>query len=363
MGAPLLRCRRIAPPDFEVVLDLLERGFPERTRAYWTTALAALRGRVVPEGASQYGYLLEADGRPVGAHLQIFSAGAERQAGEIRCHASAWYVEPAYRSHAALLAAVASRLKHVTYVNTTASPHTWPTLEAVGYRRYTQGQFVAVPALSRARGATVTPLGAAHASFEDYQLLRAHERAGCLALVCETNDGPKPFVFKRRRVRQAPIGVTQLVWCRDTAAFVECAGAIGRFLLRQGAICVMLDADGPVAGLAGFYFADRNPRFFKGPHPPRINDLAYSESVLLDGWARAAPWDRVPWRESGDAKVEREELEAQASRHALRGDVVERGRVDRQGARGAHRPRPDGDRTPGEAAPARGRVRLHPRTV
>ena len=59
-----------------------------------------------------------------------------------------------------------------------------------------------------------------------------------------------------------------------------CAGAIGRLLLRHGKISVMLDSNGTVPGLAGFYTEARGRKYFKGPHRPRLADLTDTELVL-----------------------------------------------------------------------------------
>jgi hypothetical protein len=118
-------------------------------------------------------------------------------------------------------------------------------------------------------------------ALSDYELLRAHAEAGCLALVCKTARGHVPFVFVRRRIAFAPVGVMQLVYCRDTASYVALAGPLGRYLLGRAATCVILDADGPVPGLIGVFFRDRTPRYFKGPSQPRQNDLAFTEVVLF----------------------------------------------------------------------------------
>jgi hypothetical protein len=196
-------------------------------------------------------------------------------------------VEPEYRSLGAMLASVATGLKHVTYLNSTADAPTWPMLEALGYRRYSHGQFVAFPALSPGRPLKVSQLSrsGAHEALSDYGLLRSHADGGCLALVCETGDGPKPFVFRRRYIHYAPIGVMQLVYCRDTLDIVACAGAIGRFLLLRGASCVICDANAALPGVVGKFFPGKNLKFFKGPHKPRLNDLAFSEEIVLEGAA------------------------------------------------------------------------------
>ena len=94
--------------------------------------MARLQGRGAPEGCPPFGYLLEADGQVVGALLLIFS----QRNGDLRCNLSSWYVVPEHRAHAAVLAAMATKLKHVTYLNTSPAPHTWPILKAQGYVQY-----------------------------------------------------------------------------------------------------------------------------------------------------------------------------------------------------------------------------------
>jgi GNAT superfamily N-acetyltransferase len=269
------------PSDIDDVVELLCRGFPDRRRKYWANALGMLQRRERPAGLPELGYVLEADGKVVGVHLLIFARLGD---APVRCNAAALYVEPRYQGHAAGLVSVATKLKTVTYMNTTASSHTWPVLEALGYRRYSQGQFAAIPALSgggrRARVETLRDC-AGHRALPEYDLMRTHAEAGCLALVCETEGGPLPFVLLPRRMAYAPFGVAQLVYCRDTASFVSSARALGRFLLTKGVGCVLLDADGPIEGLAGRFFPNKTPKFFKGPDRPRQNDLAYTEMVLF----------------------------------------------------------------------------------
>ena len=256
--------------------DLLARGFPARSRKYWTSALARLAAHGAPEGCPRFGYMLEADGAAVGVLLLIFADAG----GAVRCNVSSWYVEPAYRGHAALLASLASKLKHVTYVNTSAATHTWPILDVLGYRRYSQGQLAAVAALKPGKG-KVRALSDADRDLPECAMLVAHAEAGCLALICETPQGPAPFIFLIRRIAGVPFSAAQLVYARDTDCFAACAGPLGRFLLRRGAPLVICDAPAPIRGLAGLWFRNRGPRYFKGPERPRLNDLAFTEMVVF----------------------------------------------------------------------------------
>jgi hypothetical protein len=277
-----IRCRLIEETDIESATDLLTQGFPATTRNYWTNGFETLKTRPRPEGYPDYGYVLDADTTLVGVILLIFSQTGDPAHPTIRCNVSSWYVVPDYRTHATLLVSAAQKLKHVTYINISAAAHTWPIIEARGFRRYTEGQFAALPALSRGRGrARAFGADAGDLALPEHDLLQTHAAAGCEVLVCDTDQGPAPFVFVRRRIAYAPFGVWQLIWCRDTADFVRCAGPLGRRLLRQGVLCVLCDAEGPIAGLAGRFFKDRTPRFFKGPERPRMNDLTDTEIVLF----------------------------------------------------------------------------------
>src|SRR5262249_3577729 len=147
-ATPRIRCRQIADGDLDGLADLFRRGFgARRTHAFWRHVLAGLKARPVPADMPRYGYLLENDGVPVGAILLIFAATPG--SGELRANVSSWYVDPAFRSYAPLLVSQALKLKQVTYLNVSPVRHTWPILEAQGYRRYSNGVFVALPALQR----------------------------------------------------------------------------------------------------------------------------------------------------------------------------------------------------------------------
>ncbi len=92
-----------------------------------------------------------------------------------------------------------------------------------------------------------------------------------------------PFIFFPLRKRRGiiPLPALQLGFCHDISDYVRCAGAIGRYLLRRGRPVVILDANGPVAGLAGVYSEARGRKYFKGPGRPRLGDLADTELAIF----------------------------------------------------------------------------------
>jgi hypothetical protein len=288
ISAPKIRCRRIEDADAGSVVTLLTRGFaPRRTRRFWEHVMARLATRAVPAEAPKYGYLLENDGSTIGAILQISSAsrpGAGEQA-VTRCNVSSWYVDPAFRSFAPFLVSQALKQKGVTYLNISSVPHTRPILEAQGYRRFSNGILVALPCLSRAPDVQARIVAAdtqpqAPYELHERDLLRDHADYGCMSLWCETPGRAHPFVFRERRVKGL-ISCAQLIYCRDVEDLVRFARPLGVYLARRGRPLVILDANGPVRGLVGKYFDQAMPKYFKGPAPPRLGDLAYTEAALF----------------------------------------------------------------------------------
>jgi hypothetical protein len=287
--AQKLRCREIADADIDAVAELLTRGFVGRSREYWLQGLRRQAAREVPNGYPRFGYMLDNDGSAVGVLLLLYSSRMSGRETTIHCNLSSWYVDPAFRNYAPLLTKIAQKNKEVTYLNISPATWTWPIIETQGFNSYCSGLFFSIPALSRVKpGTTIETISPDTRSIEglseaEVELLTRHARYGCLSLVCRTaNGGPFPFILLPMRIRRGWIAppAMQLVYCRDIACFVECAGTIGRTLIRHGKISVILDSNGPVPGLVGVYSSARGRKYFKGPHRPRLADLTDTELVL-----------------------------------------------------------------------------------
>jgi hypothetical protein len=282
---PRVRCRQIGEADIEAVVNLLMNGFRDRGRDFWVRALKRLSEHPAPPGYPKYGYLLESGGAPVGVMLLIFSSIVVDDVTQIRCSVSSWFVEPAFRIYAAMLEAQALKHKNATYFNITPARRILPILEAQGYTRYCTGRFVSVPALSGgSTGGHVKLVDSDDAAGADLpawevELLLRHARYGCISVTCSSADGSHPFVFLTSR-KAGVLPFAYLAYCRRRADFVRFAGPLGRFLAWRGCLLVVLDADGPVDGLIGWY-NDGFPKYFKGPARPRLGDIAYSERVIF----------------------------------------------------------------------------------
>jgi hypothetical protein len=284
--SPPVRRREIGAHDIDRTVDLLTSGFGmhRRKRTFWERALARMAAHRTPSGYPKYGYLLECNGTPVGVALMIYSTIVVDGRPRIRCSMSSWYVQPAFRLYGGQLTSCVFRQKEVTFVNITPDPRSFPALEAMGYRRYCTGRFVAAPMLSASpagagvrMATTELSVGADLSAFE-IQLLLDHRDYGCISVTCEAAGQRHPFVFQRRC--RGLLSFAYLAYCRDVADFVRLAGPLGRFLALRGMPLVVADADGPIAGLIGRY-SDGHPKYYRGPDPPRLGDLAYSERVLF----------------------------------------------------------------------------------
>ena len=280
---PRVRVREIAHGDVNDVVELLTRGFaPRRTREFWQGVMARLATHATPAGMARYGYVLDDGSRPVGV---VLVPSATMSTGDVRSNPSSWYVEPGYRGYASLLTLQAVRHKDVTYLNLTSALHTRPILQAQRYTCYASGTFIGAPVLQIfARGprprilpAEATP----HASFDAFerQLLLDHAGYGCISLWCETEERAYPFVLRPRTLKGLPCA--QLIYCRDVADCARFAGPLARYLTLRGRPLLLIDANGPIAGLAGKYFDGTAPRFFRGPQRPRLGDLGYTEIAMF----------------------------------------------------------------------------------
>lgn len=271
--------------DLTAVAEFLSRGFSFRAADYWLRGLKRHAERPRPAGYPAFGYCLDNAGKVVGVILLLFSelpAGAERV---IRCNVSSWYVEPHFRAFAPLLVKAATRDKNVTYFNITPAPHTWSTVEAQGFSVYCKGQIYGALALSPpAPHANVELFSQDHAAgFDDFEadLLARHASFGCLSVVVRADGESHPFVFQKHHVKDL-VPVYRLLYCRNIGDLQRFAGNLGRFLARRGVLLLRFDANGPVAGIVGWYSDRRGRKYAKGPRPPLLGDLAFTEAALFD---------------------------------------------------------------------------------
>jgi len=267
-----VRCRQILETDLDALAGMFMVGFPHHTRDFWDTGLARVAALTPIEGMPRIGYALESQPGIVGALLTISS----RRGQQIISNVSAWYVEPPYRAHSTLLTAMATKHKHVIYLNASPADHTVRTLEPLGWKPYNFGRSAAFPVLGLGGGTVRETIPA---DLPERALLEDHRALGCISVVCERSGTASPFVFKTRRTEGRQLPMMELIYCRSTAEFERCGAALGRHFLTRGAFGFILD--GKVKGMLSHYVDGKQPRLYKGPRPPELNDLAYTEKVFF----------------------------------------------------------------------------------
>lgn len=289
-----VKIRLITEADIPAAIDLLTRGYgisrasgTVRPRSFWEQVFSCLSRRPLPIGDfPRYGYVIDSEGKLVGIMLLIFSTIWENGKARIRCGGSGVYVDPTFRLYASLLLKKAFDYKDATVLNLTPAEHTFAMIEILGFGRYCNGIFLAIPLLSRAskdnsvRVIDVDAEPDAPVDPHERDLLLQHADYGCKSVWCVTPEGEHPFVFRMRHAKHVPCA--QLVYCRNVDDFARFARPLGSYLARNtGRLLVLLDANGPVSGLVGKYFPGRANRYFRGPDRPRLGDLAYTEVSMF----------------------------------------------------------------------------------
>lgn len=264
-----VRCRPITDADLESLAGLLVIGFPRSHRAYWTAGFARWQQMPVVEGVPRYGYVLEQDTAIVGVILLISSL----RGGRIISNLSSWYVDPAFRTQSTLLISLATKLKHVCYLNASPAPHTWKTLLAQNFEQYNFGRSAVFALPGRGQVSDVIP-----DDLPEAQLLRDHRAWGWTSLVVERDGIVAPFVLKPRRLDRPPLPMMDVMFSRSPEDFTRCAPALARHFAPRGRLGFLIDGEQP--GLSR-YVDGKEPRWFKGGFRPTLGDLAYTEKVVF----------------------------------------------------------------------------------
>jgi hypothetical protein len=279
--------RLIEADDLPEIVNLLTRAFGNaRTKEFWQQVIDGLRRRTVPDGYPRFGYAMEYNGSFVGSILLIISTVWEDGVCRIRCNSSSWNVDPEFRSFGAMLGMKQNRFKGATVLSVSAAMHTWPILEAWGYKRFSNGMFAAIPILShRPDGGPVRVIDGRlqpDAPFDahDYDLIRDHVEFGCIGLWCVTQERAYPFVFRPQTVKKV-LPSARLVYCSSHDSLVRFAQPIGLYLARSLRFVLLLDANGAIPGLVGRYFEGKLPKYFLGHDHQRLGDIAYTETALF----------------------------------------------------------------------------------
>jgi len=279
--------RQINEDDIPELINLIINGFdPTHSREFWNHFFSCLGRRSAPAAFPRYGYVLVHDSRLVGVVILIYSTIWNDGVAKIRCNGSTAYTDPDFRCYAPLLYLRPHKDKNVTTLNITAIPHTHKMIEALGYKKYNSGLFATIPLLSRSPKEASVRIVDAHvepdAIFDtrERELLLEHAEFGCTSIWCIADGRAYPFVFRPRKVKTF-LPAVQLVYCRDINDFARFAKPIGLYFAKRFCFIALLHYQNPIPGLFGAYYGKKAPLYFRGPDPPRLGDLAYTETSMF----------------------------------------------------------------------------------
>jgi hypothetical protein len=268
--ASRVHSRPIAENDLDGLADLLTRGFARTSRDYWLRGFARWKKLPMIAGVPRYGYMLDGSWGPVGAILLISS----KRGDQILSNLSGWYVDPPWRNQSDYLISLATKLKHVTYLNASPAPHTWRTLQAQGFTPYNFGRSAVFALPGRGTVSETIPR-----DLPEAQLLHDHREMGWTSLTVEKDGIVSPFVLKSCRLDKPPARMMDVLFCRGADDLRRCAPALARYFLPRGSLGFVIDGD--IEGLLSHYVEGREPRYFKGPYRPILGDLAYTEKAIF----------------------------------------------------------------------------------
>jgi hypothetical protein len=284
MAEPDFTIRPLDDSDFDELVGIMAEGFPRHGTDFWRDRLRVVGERERAPGTQKYGYGIEAGGLQ-GAALALGSLHGPPDARQTIVNISSWTVRPSHRGPPAKeLYRHASSFDGFTYSNLSAAAHTLKTITRFGFREGTAGQVIGL-GLRRGPGAArrmVSTGEAGRAGLPDYkvELLRHHERHGCVAFCLELEDRLAPLIFLPRRLKPG-IPVAQLIYCERLGEFQANSRSIFLRLLGKGFAALLVDGSGPIDGLRGRYYPGKAAKYYKGPMPVHDVDHSYSEMIYI----------------------------------------------------------------------------------
>jgi len=275
---PNVVCRLIGEADLPAIAKLLAFNVAGRNFSWWRAGLARLALHQPPEGYPRFGYMLEAEGRPVGVHLLICSS----QPGGVRCNASSWFVREEFRPFATMLMLRATRQLRGAYVNLDPGRKAVPIIEALGSRKISQGLYAAAPLFTRKScDVHIEAWQDARLPEADRRLLMDHTAFGCLGVWCHGRDGGQPLIFRRRWMIKRHLPCAQLIYCRSLETLEAAAPSIARMLASLGMPLLLIPTDRPLRRMPGRFFPAKLPVYCRGEPAPPVRDLTYTYAAVF----------------------------------------------------------------------------------
>lgn len=274
--------RAMTEADLPAVVRLMAESFPRRDEAYFERGFERLAAAPVPDGYERYGFVIDDEDGIGGAVLAIPSTHDYGGSSQVFVNISTWCVAPSRRGPLAKALYDRAGARHeAVNTNLSAALHTIKTLDRLNFHPWTTGQFLALDATGRGgRAMRHDAPGAPEVPAHHARVLEDHASLDCRSVVLETDAAPIPLVLLPRRVGRI-VPVAQLIYCESLADLSRHGRALMRWARRSGFAGVLIDADGPVPGFRGRYYAGKAAKYIRGATPRYDVEHTYSEMVRL----------------------------------------------------------------------------------
>ena len=262
-------------------LAVLARGFPEKTESFWAEGLQKILASPSRRNAEAIGFLMAIGGEDVGVVLTIPGERSGPGGAQNVFNLAAWYVDEPHRWLAPrMLQKVVAQ--EAVFTDLTPSAAAQQINQRLGFEILNEGfQVFPLPwtALRARKQARVISVDEAKLADDLRATLDQHARLGCVVAVLQDGSDHHPLIFSRMTRRYLP--GARVILTDGKKLIVDNLSVISRFLLRNGMLFLMMDANRADAAAGGIVSRWSAPTYVKGATDRNRIDHTYSELIFF----------------------------------------------------------------------------------
>ena len=261
-------------------LAVLARGFPEKSESFWAEGLQKILASPSRRDAEPVGFLMAMGDEDVGVVLTIPRERGPDDAQDV-FNLAAWYVDEPHRWLAPRMLQKVVAQKAV-FTDLTPSLAAQQINHRLGFEILNEG-FQVFPliwtALRARKQARVISVDGAKLPDDVRATMDQHARLGCVVAVLQDGAEHHPLIFSRMTRRRLP--GARVILTDSKNLIVDNLAVISRFLLRNGMLFLLMDANRTDATAGGSISRWSAPTYVKGATDRSRIDHTYSELIFL----------------------------------------------------------------------------------
>ncbi len=278
-----MKLRPIDDSNCSDALAVLARGFPEKTTSFWADGLRKILASPNRRSAESIGSLMTIGGEDVGVVLTIPSRRPGPDGMQSVFNLAAWYVDEPHRWLALRMLQKVVALEAAVFTDLTPSAAAQKINPRLGFEILNEG-FRVFPlpwtALHTRKQARVIPVEQARLSDETRATLDQHARLGCVVAVLQDGADHHPLIFQRLTRRRLP--GARVILTDSKRLIIDNLAVISRFLLRNGVLFLLMDANRADAAAGSTIARWSAPTYVKGATDRKRIDHTYSELIFFE---------------------------------------------------------------------------------